>query len=159
VDETVEQLRKSLRSLWVIGHRVTPITCAGRVVTLEVATPPEMPGPPPHYHQDCTECFYVTAGTLGVMRDGEWLSLGVGEHVEVPPGVVHTFRNDSTDEVRTLTAFEPMGFEAFFTEFGYDISEPGSFEVSLSDDSIRRVVEGCGQFGMIIQPNESEAET
>jgi mannose-6-phosphate isomerase-like protein (cupin superfamily) len=156
---TVEETGTSLRSLWVIGHRVTPIPCAGRVVALEVATPVGVPGPPLHYHQDCAECFYVTAGTLGVMKDDEWLSLGVGEHIEVPPGVVHTFRNDGDDEVRTLTAFEPMGFEAFFTEFGFDSSEPGSFEASLSDDSVRRVGEGCSHYGMIIQPGGTEAET
>ena len=52
----------ALRSMWVIGHRVTPLTCAGRVVALEVATPPGVPGPPPHYHEDCAEFFYVTAG-------------------------------------------------------------------------------------------------
>ena len=154
---TLEQAETTTRSLWVIGHRVTPIRCAGRVVALEVATPAGVPGPPPHYHRDCAECFYVTAGRLGVMRDGEWLSLGVGEHVEVPRGIVHTFRNDGDDEVRTLTAFEPVGFEAFFTQFGFDASGPASFEASLADDTIRRVVEGCERFGMVIQPDGPEA--
>jgi Cupin domain len=140
----------------VIGHRVTPIPCAGRVVALEVATPVGVPGPPPHHHDDCAECFYVTHGRLGVMMNDRWLSLGVSEHVEVPAGVVHTFRNESDQELRTLTGFEPMGFEAFFEEFGFDASEPGSFEASVSDEAIRRVVEGCTSFGMIIpeQPQQ-----
>src|SRR5580704_12133055 len=76
----------SVRSMWVIGHRVTPIRCAGRVMALEVATPVGVPGPPPHHHEDCHEFFYVTAGRLGVMRNGKWLSLGPGEYAEVPPG-------------------------------------------------------------------------
>lgn len=67
-----------LRSLWVIGHRVTPITVNDRVVVLEVATPAGVPGPPPHYHEDCAEFFFVTAGRLGVMKDGEWTTLGPG---------------------------------------------------------------------------------
>lgn len=141
----------SLRSLWVIGHRVTPITCAGRVIALEVATPAGVPGPPPHHHEDCAEFFYVTAGRLGVMRGGDWVSLGVGGYGEVPAGVVHTFRNDGEEEVRMITGFEPNGFEAFFEEFGYDAADAGSFEASVSEESIRRVVEGCGRFGMVIQ--------
>jgi mannose-6-phosphate isomerase-like protein (cupin superfamily) len=150
VNEMLVQAQRSLPSLWVIGHRVTPITCAGRVVAVEVATPVGVPGPPPHYHENCAECFYVTAGTLGVMKDGAWESLGVGEHVEVSPGTIHTFRNDGDEEVRSITGFEPTGFEEFFREFGFDASVAGSFEASVSEESIRRVVAGCARFGMII---------
>ena len=147
--------RTALRSLWVIGHRVTPISCAGRVVALEVATPVGVPGPPPHYHEDCAEFFYVTAGRLGVMKDGEWSSLGVGEYAEIPRNAIHTFRNDGEQEVRTITGFEPAGFEMFFEEFGFDASETGSFEASISEESIRRVVEGCTRYGMIISATQA----
>ncbi len=145
-----------LASLWVIGHRVTPISVGGRTVVLEVATPPGVPGPPPHHHEDCAEFFFVTAGRLGVMKDGAWSSLGLGEHVEIPAGVVHSFRNDGAEEVRVITGFEPMGFEGFFREFGYDASQPGAFEASVSEESIRRVVEGCGRFGMVIAAPDAD---
>jgi len=147
---------RTLKSMWVIGHRVTPITVEGRVVAVEVATPVGVPGPPPHYHDNCTEFFFVTSGRLGVMKDGEWTSLGLGGHVEVPRGVVHTFRNDGNEELRTITGFAPMGFEAFFEEFGYDAAVSGAFEASISAESIRRVVEGCKRFGMIIPPPPAE---
>jgi mannose-6-phosphate isomerase-like protein (cupin superfamily) len=140
-------------ALWVIGHRVTPITVGGRTVAVEVATPPGVHGPPPHHHEDCAESFFVTAGRLGVMTDGSWASLGPGEQVEIPAGVVHTFRNDGDEEVRAITGFEPAGFEAFFREFGVDAARPGAFEESVSEESIRRVVEGCARFGMIIAPS------
>src|SRR5437763_2309174 len=139
----------ALQSMWVIGHRVTPLTCGGRVVALEVAPPLGVPGPPPHYHEDCAEFFYVTAGRLGVMRDGDWVSLEAGEHAEVPRGDVHTFRNDGEEEVRAITGFEPVGFEAFFEEYGFDTTQPGAFEASVSAETIQRVGEGCSRFGMI----------
>ncbi len=154
MEATINRASTALRSLWVIGHRVTPITCGGRVVALEVATPVGVPGPPPHYHEDCSEFFYVTAGRFGVMKGGEWLSLGPGEHVEVPRVAVHTFRNEGDEEVRTITGFEPMGFEAFFEEYGIDTADPGAFEASVSEATIQRVVEGCSRFGMII-PDDS----
>lgn len=154
MENTIDTAGTSLRSLWVIGHRVTPIPCAGRVVALEVATPAGVSGPPPHYHRDCAEFFYVTAGRLGVMRDGEWTTLDSGAYAEIPRGVVHTFRNDGADEVRAITGFEPAGFEAFFEAFGYDAADPGSFEASISEEAIGRVVDGCARFGMIIAPQQ-----
>jgi quercetin dioxygenase-like cupin family protein len=150
--QSVEVPGTSSRSLWVIGNRVTPLLCGGRVVALEVATPVGTPGPPPHYHEDCTESFFVTAGRLGVMRDGEWVTLEPGQQAEVPKGVLHTFRNDGDDEVRAITSFDPMGFEAFFEEYGYDASQPDAFEASVSQETIERLVAGCSRFGMIIPP-------
>lgn len=140
----------ALHSLWVIGHRVTPLTCGTRTIALEVATPVGVPGPPPHHHADCAEFFFVTSGKLGIMRDGEWTTLQTGQHAEVPRGVVHTFRNDGDEEVRVITGFDPAGFEAFFEEFGIDVNEPGAFEASVSPEMIGRVVAGCGHFGMTI---------
>jgi mannose-6-phosphate isomerase-like protein (cupin superfamily) len=157
MSNTTHPSTTSLRSMWVIGHRVTPITCAGRVMALEVATPVGVPGPPPHHHEDCNEFFYVTSGRLGVMRNGEWLSIGPGEYAEISRGVHHTFRNDGEQEVRTITGFEPAGFEAFFEEYGVDATEPGAFEASISPETIQRVVDGCQRFGMIIDP-PAEAE-
>ena len=146
------QAATELRALWVIGHRVTPIPVGDRVAALEVVTPHGIPGPPPHHHEDVSEFFFVTAGRLGVMMDGEWTSMGPGDYAEVPPGVVHTFRNEGDGDVHTITGFDPMGFEGFFEEFGFDAAEPGAFEASVSDESIRRVVEGCSRFGMILAP-------
>jgi hypothetical protein len=85
------------------------------------------------------------------MQGDEWTHLGPGEYLEVPRGVVHTFGNESdTDEVRFITGYDPMGFEAFFDEFGVDASEPGAFEASVTEEAIQRVVDGCARHGMIL---------
>jgi quercetin dioxygenase-like cupin family protein len=140
------------RSLWVIGHRVTLIPVGGRVAVIEVVTQAGVPGPPPHHHADADECFYVIAGRLEVMLDDTWTSLGQGEYMNVPRGTVHSFRNDGPDDVRVITGFEPQGFERFFLEYGVDVDEAGAFEASVSEATIKRVIEGCAQFGMILAP-------
>jgi quercetin dioxygenase-like cupin family protein len=139
-------------SLWVIGHRVTLLPVGGRIAAIEVVTPAGVPGPPPHYHEDADEFFYVIEGQLGVMCDGTWTSHEPGEYVNVSRGTVHSFRNDGPDEVRVITGFEPQGFERFFLEYGIDADEAGAFESSVSEATIARVVEGCARFGMILAP-------
>jgi mannose-6-phosphate isomerase-like protein (cupin superfamily) len=142
------------KSLWVIGHRVTLICVGGRVAAIEVITPAGVPGPPPHHHEDADECFYVTAGRLGVMCGDSWTSHGPGEYMNVPRGTVHSFRNDGPDDVRVITGFEPPGFERFFLEYGVDVDEAGAVEASVSEATIARVIEGCAQFGMILAPSD-----
>ena len=139
-----------LRSLWVLGHRITPIPVGNRVAALEIATPVGALGPPPHYHNDCAEFFYVISGQLGVMIADEWSSLDPGGYLEVPRGVVHTFRNEGEHEARTLTGYDPPGFEKWFEEFGYDTEQPGAHESSLSDATLKRVAEQSSRFGMIL---------
>lgn len=134
---TESRAATELRTLWVIGHKVTPIPAGERIAALHVATPVGTPGPPPHYHADSAESFYVVAGRLGVMADGEWTTLGAGDHIEVPRGVVHTFRNEGEDEVETITIFDVPGFENWFAEFGYDMAEPDSYERSVSQETIQ----------------------
>lgn len=143
------------RSLWVIGHRVTLLPVGGRVAALEVLTPAGVPGPPPHHHEDADEFFYVLSGRLGVMRDDTWVTLEPGEHMNIPRGTVHSFRNEGPDDVRVITGFEPQGFERFFVEFGVDVDEVGAFERSVSPPMIARVIAGCAQFGMILAPPPS----
>ena len=157
MQETAEQPISKLRTLWVIGHKVTPIPVGDRTIALEVATPVGTPGPPPHYHEDSAESFYVIAGRLGVMAAGEWTSLGPGGSIEVPRGVVHTFRNEGDEDVRTITGFEVPGFENWFEEFGYDMSEPDAYEKSVSQDTIERVLEGSSRHHMIIVPQGSDS--
>lgn len=140
------------RSLWVLGHRVTLLPVGGRVAALEVVTPAGVPGPPPHYHEDADEAFYVTAGRLGVMSGDTWTSLEPGGYMNVPCGTVHSFRNEGADDVKAITCFEPQGFERFFLEYGVDVDEEEAFETSVSEAMVARVVEGCARFGMILAP-------
>src|SRR5689334_19686329 len=107
---TEVQRNDQVRTLWVLGHRVSKLEVDGQVVAVEVGTPVGVPGPPPHRHVDCAELFYVTAGRLGVMLDDEWTTLERGQAAVVPRGVLHTFRNEGEEEVRAITCFEPHGF-------------------------------------------------
>jgi mannose-6-phosphate isomerase-like protein (cupin superfamily) len=136
---------------WVIGHRVSRIDTEGDYALLHLITPSKTPGPPPHYHEDTTEIFFIIKGEMDVMCDGQWMHLKSGESFVIPRGAVHPFRNDSSQDVEWITAFSPKGFERFFHDFGVPVDQAGAREASVSEEMIGKVVSGCGQYGMIVQ--------
>ena len=57
--------------------------------------------------------FYVLEGTLTLRLGDREIEAGPGSFACVPPGVVHTFRNDSDDPVRMLNFNTPAGWENY----------------------------------------------
>lgn len=136
---------------WVLGHQVKPLETGGQFALMEIVSRPGVPGPPPHYHDEITETFYVVRGSLDLMLDGEWQSLKAGEFALAPAGTVHTFINNGAEDALWLTTFTPLGFETFFEDFGIiDLSEAG-FHASVAEDVLRRVAAEATEYGMIVR--------
>ena len=77
---------------------------------------PGFAGPPPHRHQRLHDMFYVLEGTLTLRLGTNTRAAGAGTFVCVPPGVVHTFRNDSDAPVRLLNFNTPAGWEHYMRD-------------------------------------------
>ncbi len=84
----------------------------------EVVIAPGFPGPPPHRHQRVHNpvFFYALDRTLGMRLGDETLELEPGSFVCVPPGVVHTFSNQSDAPVRVLNFNTPAGWENYMRD-------------------------------------------
>ena len=68
-------------------------------------------GPPSHIHEIHADCFAILDGELSVQLGDEQKELGAGIAWAAPPGVVHGYRHEGTDEVRFLNLHAPgMGF-------------------------------------------------
>ena len=139
-------------SYFVLGHHVTPLPTLGDFGLVEIKSPPGVPGPPPHHHDDASEFFYVADGQLDVRIDGEWRTLHTGDSLSIAPGTVHTLRNTGDRECRWITGWSPRGFEAFFSRFGIDASDPAACVASTAAEVIGRVVAECGELGMVLAP-------
>jgi hypothetical protein len=82
--------------------------------------------PPPHVHPSQVESYEVLEGSLDVMIDGRWRTLGVGESAAVPIGALHTFRNRSGQTVRVLNHHRPaLRFEDFIETTGRTLRTAG----------------------------------
>jgi quercetin dioxygenase-like cupin family protein len=83
---------------------------------IEYTAPPNAPGPPPHYHKEMEEAFYVVQGTLTVSINGNISETGAGGFVNIPPYAIHTFENKSDKPLKVLILMSPGGFENYFFE-------------------------------------------
>lgn len=105
--------------------KATAEDTGGGLFLSEATIPAGMPGPPPHRHERMTDMFYVLEGTLTVLVEDDWRELQAGTFVCAPPGVVHTFRNDSDAPVRFLNLSTPGGWEHYMRDLAEAVSSDG----------------------------------
>ena len=106
----------------------------GAFFLTESTLAPGFAGPPPHRHRQLHDMFYVLEGTLTLRLGDRTAEAGPGTFACVPPGVVHTFRNDSDAPVRLLNFNTPAGWENYMRDLA-EAAESGP----LTPEVIARV--------------------
>ena len=137
-------------SLWVLGHKIRPFETDITYGMIEVTSPPNVPGPPPHFHKSEKEFFLIIHGTLDVMIDDEWQRCGAGSFLELPPNTTHSFINNAEDDVVWVTGWRPKGFQLFFEDFGIPAGDVGARDKSVADRVVQKVVQNCEKYGMYL---------
>jgi quercetin dioxygenase-like cupin family protein len=118
--------RQILRAFGEEVHlRLTGEQTGGRQTLWTEITPPGG-GPPPHYHSNADETFYVIEGHVSFFKDGQWQEVTPGSAAYMPRGVVHTFRNVGQTPLRMLVSTSPSGFETFFAKCAEEFAKSGS---------------------------------
>ena len=104
----------------VTGDRMTILHASresrGAYAKIRFDLPPGAKGSPLHYHTYMSETFTVVQGCLQmeVGRKGNYRILRAGEHLHIPVGVQHSFRNTSSEWVTFTSENYPAGqFEQF----------------------------------------------
>ena len=140
--------------LWVVGHKLTSIQTTGEYAFADIETAPEVPGPPPHYHVEADELYYVLEGTIEFMRDGTWHAVQRGGSFPVPKGTLHTFRAKDAPG-RFISIHDPGGaMDALFLNHGIPVEEPDSFERSVSEEVVEAFTAAAADHDMVIQAPE-----
>src|ERR1700729_2233398 len=80
----------------------------------EYTIPPLTDGPPPHLHTREDESFICLSGRLDVHLGGEDFPHGVGDYLDRPRDVVHTFRSTYDEESRIISVVSPAGLEGYY---------------------------------------------
>ena len=100
-----------------VHHLATSVTTAGEYGLYRWEMGPEPRGPAPHFHRTISEAFYVLTGTVQLYDGNRTVEATPGDHLYVPPGGVHAFRNESGAPASMLLLFAPGApREAYFEE-------------------------------------------
>ena len=78
-------------------------------------------GPPSHIQTREFEGFYILEGELDFNIDGQKVTAKTGTVINIPPNLVHNFKNNTNNIVRILVIISPAGLEKMFEEVGTEI--------------------------------------
>ncbi len=120
----------------------------GKYALWEALVPPGG-GPPPHVHSREEEAFYVLEGEITFQIGSERRVAGAGTFANLPPGVRHSFRNESSRPAKMLISVAPAGLEGMFFEVGRPLAV-GEAPWPPSQDEIERLLAAAPRYGITI---------
>lgn len=109
------------------------ISAPGAHDVMEIMIEPGSTGPHPHVHRRFEHLYYVLEGEFAfLVGDQQFMRLEPGSSIQVPPGVVHDFRNSGSGRARCLHVSSPSGQYGYFEEMGALVSEGKFNEATLT---------------------------
>ncbi len=139
---------------WGPGDQVrfilTGAETGGAFFLADVLVPPGG-GPPPHIHDREDETFYLLEGEVTVRVGDQTIQASAGDCVHLPRGIVHSFRNTGTENLRMLVTATPAGIEKFFEEAFYP-AEEGKQPGGATPELKLRLMAAAARHGQTIMP-------
>ena len=139
------------QAIWTMGERMT--MKATRMLTGNAFTLTEdlvAPGgePPPHFHENEDEAFYILDGELRVTVGDETFHATPGTFIFLPRRTPHHWQVLGGRPARFLALFTPGGVEGFFLALGEPAraATPPPPPAGLPD--IDKIVQTAGQYGI-----------
>jgi mannose-6-phosphate isomerase-like protein (cupin superfamily) len=123
----------------------------GTYALFEFYIPPQN-GSPPHIHHREDETFYILEGELTFQIEDRKVVVPPGSFLHAPKGVPHSFSNEGTVPVKTITSVVPAGLEKFFEEVGYPVIDKDTPVPVTPDEQIAKMLEIAPKYGMEILP-------
>jgi quercetin dioxygenase-like cupin family protein len=108
-------------------------------------------GPVSHIQTREHEGFYVLEGEITFTVEGKEIIAKPGTFVNVPPNVIHSFKNKTVVLARMLIILAPGGLEDLFVEVGDEVSDPTIQPPSMSDSQMKKFVDLVSDYGVEIK--------
>ena len=108
-------------------------------------------GPIPHIQTREHEGFYVLEGEITFNVEGKEIVAKPGTFVNVPPNVIHSFKNKTKKLAKMLIILAPGGLENLFVEVGNEVSDPKIQPSPMSDSQMKKFVDVVSNYGVEIK--------
>ena len=110
-------------------------------------------GPPLHVHSREDEGFFVLEGEVTFRVEERTVEAGPGTFLNLPPGVRHTFSNESAGLARMLIMVAPAGLEKMFQETGSPLDGTASTLPPVTPEDINKILAAAPRYGITIFPS------
>ena len=142
-------LRGEVEPYWVMGGvidvKLDAEATGGAFTMIEIVNPPGG-GVPPHVHERDDETVAVLEGELSVLLGDAAETVGPGDTVFIPRGLVHAFTNTGNGEARALAITSPGGSETMLRDGAVaktsDAPPPEALEPDI--DALMTAATGAG---------------
>ena len=108
-------------------------------------------GPIPHIQTREHEGFYVVEGQIIFIVDGQRIEAKPGTFVNIPPDVLHSFKNETNENAKMIIVLSPAGLEQFFVEASLEVSNNSVKPPPLTDEEKQKLVSLASKYGMEIR--------
>jgi mannose-6-phosphate isomerase-like protein (cupin superfamily) len=109
-------------------------------------------GPAPHIQTREHEGFYVVEGQITFKMDKQRIEAKPGTFVNVPPNVLHSFKNETNETAKLIIILSPPGLEQLFVEVGLEVSDTNTKPPPFTNEQIQKLPGLALKYGMEIRP-------
>jgi quercetin dioxygenase-like cupin family protein len=109
-------------------------------------------GPPKHTHSREEEGFYVLEGDIMLTVGDKRLALSAGMFANMPVGVEHAFKNESSNTARMLISIAPAGLEKMFFEVGVPMPAGATTAPAPTQEEIAKLLQIAPRYGIAMKP-------
>ena len=124
----------------------------GRYSVVEVKIFPNG-GPMPHIQTREHEGFYILQGEVTFTVERKEIIAQSGTFVNIPPNVIHSFKNKTNQLAKMLVILAPGGLENLFVEVGEEVSDPTIPPAPMSAEKIKKFIDISSNYGVKIIQN------
>jgi quercetin dioxygenase-like cupin family protein len=122
---------------------------SGKYAILEAIVSPGG-GPPPHVHSREEEGFYILGGEITFQSLDKRIVATAGMFVNMPIGMPHSFKNESSNPAKMLIMIAPAGLEKMFFEVGVPLAEGSTSGLPPTQEEITKLLEIAPRYGIEI---------
>jgi mannose-6-phosphate isomerase-like protein (cupin superfamily) len=108
-------------------------------------------GPIPHIQTREHEWFYVVEGQIIFNVDEQRIEAKPGTFVNIPPNVLHSFKNETNETAKLIIVLSPPGMEQLFVDIGLEVSDINKQPPPFTDEQKQKLPSLAAKYGMEIK--------